>query len=99
MPELPEVELIKRQLEKYLIGHIISDVEIRYRKKFEGNTKDIIGGKIVGVRRFGKAQSIDLDNGFSIFVHIKLTGQLVYKGPNLKLIGKISEKIEGWFGW
>lgn len=94
MPELPEVELIKRQLEKYLVGHTISDVEVRYGKKFEGNPKDIIGGKVVKIRRFGKAQSIDLDNGFSILIHIKLTGQLIYRGPNLRRVVKISEKIK-----
>jgi len=95
MPELPEVESIKKQLEKYLIGHIVKDVEIRYGKKFEGNPKEIIGGKVIKVRRFGKAQSIDLDNDYSILIHIKLTGQLIYKGPNLKGRSRVSEKVKG----
>ena len=95
MPELPEVESIRKQLEKYLVGHVVKDVEIRYGKKFEGNPKDIVGGKVGGIRRFGKAQSIDLDNGFSILIHIKLTGQLIYKGPNLKGKGVLSEKVKG----
>jgi formamidopyrimidine-DNA glycosylase len=94
MPELPEVESIRKQLEKYLTGHRIKEVEIRYGKKFEGNSKDIIGGKIIRIRRFGKAQSIDLDNGYSILIHIKLTGQLIYKGPKLKGAGKLSEKVK-----
>jgi len=94
MPELPEVETIKKQLQKYLIGHKITDVEIRYGKKFEGDAKDLIGGKIVDVRRFGKAQSIDLNNGYSILIHIKMTGQLIYVGPNLKTKDKkLSSKI------
>lgn len=98
MPELPEVETVRLQLQKYLIGHKITDVDIRYGKKFEGNPKKIIGGKIVDVRRFGKAQSIDLDNGWSILVHIKLTGQLIYRGPKLKTREKLSEKITGGLG-
>jgi len=94
MPELPEVENIRRQLERYLVGHKIEEVEIRYGKKFEGNPQDIIGGKVKRIRRFGKAQSIDLDNGYSILIHIKLTGQLIYKGPRLKGAGKLSEKVK-----
>lgn len=95
MPELPEVESIRKQLVRYIVGHKIKDVEIRYGKKFEGNPKNIIGGKVMGIRRFGKAQSIDLDNGYSILIHIKLTGQLIYKGPNLKGRSRISEKVKG----
>lgn len=95
MPELPEVENIRIQLEKYLVGHKVKDVEIRYGKKFEGNPKDIIGGKVVKIRRFGKALSIDLDNGYSVLIHIKLTGQLIYRGPKLGDAGKLSEKIKG----
>lgn len=94
MPELPEVESIRKQLEKYLVGHRIKEVEVRYGKKFEGDPKDLVGGKVKKIRRFGKAQSIDLDNGYSILIHIKLTGQLIYKGPRLKNAGKLSEKVK-----
>jgi formamidopyrimidine-DNA glycosylase len=95
MPELPEVESIRKQLEKYLIGHKIGEVEIRYGKKFEGDPKDILGGKVLAIKRFGKALSIDLDNKYSVLVHIKLTGQLIYRGPKLKKVGKLSEKVKG----
>lgn len=95
MPELPEVESIRRQLQKYLVGHRIREVEIRYGKKFEGNSKSILGGKVLAIRRFGKAQSIDLDNGYSILIHIKLTGQLIYRGLKLKRTEKLSEKVKG----
>lgn len=95
MPELPEVETIKLQLRKYLIGHRIEKVEIRNPKIFSGNPKDITGVKIKDVRRFAKVLSIDLSNGFSIVIHIKLTGQLIYRGPNLKKIPSLSDKIVG----
>jgi formamidopyrimidine-DNA glycosylase len=98
MPELPEVETIRQQLKKYLTGHKITNVEIRYGKKFEGDPKLLIGGKIVDVRRFGKVQSIDLDNGYSLVIHIKMTGQLIYVGPNLKPIKDLSKKITGGIG-
>lgn len=99
MPELPEVELIKRQLNKFLVGHKIEKVEVRYKKCFAGNPEDIERGRVVGIRRFGKAQSIDLSNGYSIVVHIKLTGQLIYRGPNLSSRGGfLSPKILGGLG-
>lgn len=95
MPELPEVESIKIQLNKYIVGHTIKNVDIRYQKCFSGNPKDIIGGKVKKVRRFGKALVIDLDNGYSLVVHIKMTGQLIYRGPNLKNARTVSEKVKG----
>jgi len=79
VPELPEVETIRRGLEHYLVGHKIVDVEIRVPKLFEGNPKDVIDGKVKKVRRFGKGLVIDLSNGYSLAIHIKLTGQLIYR--------------------
>jgi formamidopyrimidine-DNA glycosylase len=98
MPELPEVESIRLQLKKYIVGHKITDVEIRYGKKFEGDKKKILGTRIQGIRRFAKALSIDLDNGYSVVIHIKLTGQLIYRGPNLKSKTDLSRKIIGGLG-
>ena len=54
MPELPEVETIKLQLNRFLVGHKITSVEVRNRKIFQGDEKRIIGAKVTGTRRFGK---------------------------------------------
>ena len=94
MPELPEVETIRRSLEKYLIGHEITAVEVHY-KNFEGEGKLLIGGKVNRIRRFGKVTVIDLDNGYSVVAHIKLTGQFIYRGPNLKGVPSLSKKVVG----
>lgn len=95
MPELPEVETIKRQLNNFLVGHKIIDVKINNQKIFSGDPKDIIGSKIEGVRRFAKVLCIDLSNDYSITSHIKLTGQYIYRGPNLKDPKSLSRKIVG----
>jgi len=79
MPELPEVETIRRGIEKYVVGHVIEDVEVRLKKQFSGRSDDVIGAKVVGVRRFGKGLVIDLDNGYSLAIHVKMTGQLMYR--------------------
>ncbi len=84
MPELPEVETIRKQLEKYLVGHRIENIEVRVAKIFPEGKKKLIGGKIKATRRFGKVLVVDLDNGYSFLVHLKLTGQLVYSNQKVK---------------
>ncbi len=80
MPELPEVETIRRGLEKYLVGRKIENVEVRLARIFQGDIKDITGAKFKDIKRFGKALVLDLNNGYSLAIHVKMTGQLVYKG-------------------
>jgi formamidopyrimidine-DNA glycosylase len=82
MPELPEVETIRRGLEKYVVGQQIADINILSSKQFFGDPKIVIGAEIIGVRRFGKGLIIDLSNDFSIAIHVKMTGNLFYDaGP------------------
>lgn len=98
MPELPEVESIKLQLEKYILGSTIQKIEVR-NKKYQIDPKNIIDQKIIGVRRFAKQLSIDLENNYSIMIHVKMTGQLIYKGS--KLSAKrytLSSKVLGGLG-
>jgi len=81
MPELPEVETIRTQLEKYLVGHKILGVEVSSLKTFPQDKEKLLGGRVKSVRRLGKVLIIDLDNGFSFLIHLKLTGQVVYSSP------------------
>ena len=78
MPELPEVETIKRKLSPNLIGKIISDVEILSPKNFVGNKKDVIGKKILSVDRYGKVLVIKLSNNKYLNAHFKLSGQILF---------------------
>ncbi len=95
MPELPEVESIRKQLERFLEGHRILSVEVRNRRIFQGNEKDIIGAKFTGFRRFGKVTVLDLSNKKSLMIHVKMTGQIIYKGPNLFPDRPLSNKVVG----
>jgi formamidopyrimidine-DNA glycosylase len=94
MPELPEVETIKLELQKRLIGHRIEDVKVLLPKIFEGNSKDIIGAKIVDLKRIGKGLIIELDNNFVLTVHLKMTGQLVFQDKTTEG-SKLSAKVGG----
>ena len=106
MPELPEVESIRIQLEKFLVGsprggalwgHIIKKLEIR-NPKYEIEKEKIENTKITGVRRFGKVLVIDLSSNYSIVTHVKMTGQFIYQGPNLLNVKSLSHKVVGGLG-
>ena len=85
MPELPEVETIKRELEKTVLGKKIIDVIINNpqvikepkKEDFVKGLKNII---IKNVLRKGKLLILELSSGKSLLIHLKLTGQLIYPG-------------------
>jgi formamidopyrimidine-DNA glycosylase len=54
MPELPEIETIKRYLEKDLIGRKIEEVKVLNKKSFIGDKKKILNSKILKIERKGK---------------------------------------------
>lgn len=94
MPELPEVETIKLGLQKLLVGHKIEDVEIRVPKIFQGDPKNVIGAKVVDIKRIGKGLIIELDNNYVLTVHLKMTGQLVFQDATTQN-SKLSAKVGG----
>lgn len=78
MPELPEVETIKRNLQPDVVGKTISNIKILSPKNFIGDKKKAIGRKIVSMERFGKVLVISLDNKKYLNVHFKLSGQMLF---------------------
>ena len=78
MPELPEVETIKRNLKPNVIGKTISGVEILSPKNFIGKKQDAIGKKIVDIQRYGKVLVLTLSNKKYLNVHFKLSGQMLF---------------------
>jgi len=104
MPELPEVETVRRGLSGLIIGRKIIDVEILNEKSFSfagyEPAKNVVGAKIIIVRRRGKVLIIDLDSGFSLVIHLKMTGQMVFRGdkewgaghPTDSLVGQLPDK-------
>ena len=85
MPELPEVETVKRELEKIVLGKKIISVIIKRSlvirepgpAKF---IKELTGKSIKKILRKGKLLILELSSGKSLTVHLKMTGQLVYPG-------------------
>jgi formamidopyrimidine-DNA glycosylase len=78
MPELPEVETIRRGLENNLVGKTFSNLEILSPKSFLDNPELVEGKKIISLSRIGKQISIHLSDNYLLLIHLKMTGQLIY---------------------
>jgi formamidopyrimidine-DNA glycosylase len=87
MPELPEVETIKRRLQELLPGKKISQVNIFKEKSFGGNIAMIINQEILKVSRKAKILRFHLPNNLNILTHLKMTGQLIYVDGNKRVGG------------
>lgn len=89
MPELPEVETVKVGLAKLLPGRMVLGVEHDWDKSFPNTEVDVqaflIGAKVIAVRRRAKVLMIDLDSSYSLIIHLKMTGQLVYVDDKSKV--------------
>ncbi len=105
MPELPEVETIKVGLSAILQGRQAKSVEHNWAKSFPNAPADVdkflVGSAVKNVRRRAKVLIIDLDTDYSLVIHLKMTGQLVFRSastnfgaghPNDSLIGKLPDK-------
>ncbi len=84
MPELPEVETVVRGLRRLIAGKNITKVSHDHAKSFPNSEAEVanfmIGANIRDVRRRAKVIMIDLDNDWSLVIHLKMTGQMVYRG-------------------
>jgi len=90
MPELPEVETIKRGLSQFIIKKKLVRTTILCDKSFIGTPTT---GKVKALRRFGKALIIDLDNDKSLMIHLRMTGQLIYDGKERYAAGHPSDNF------
>jgi formamidopyrimidine-DNA glycosylase len=83
MPELPEVETIRVGLAKLLPGKVIKDVAHDWPKSFPNAPVDVdkflIGTEVKLVRRRAKVLIIELSSEYSLVIHLKMTGQLVFR--------------------
>lgn len=101
MPELPEVETVRRGLEMLIVSKQVQTVSFDWPKSFPNSQTDVdeflVGAKITKVRRRAKVLIIELSSDYSLVVHLKMTGQLVFVNKNLidsrrNMVGENSEK-------
>lgn len=86
MPELPEVETVRRGLERWASGRTIAKVEVRHPRAVRRhlpNPEDFAGRlanrTILGARRRGKYLWLPLDDDAALIGHLGMSGQLLVR--------------------
>lgn len=100
MPELPEVETLKRELSKVLVGLKIKDGQILWPKTISPLSpadfiKQIKNKKIIGVNRRAKILFLNIEGPWSIAIHLKMTGQLIFVPPKTILGRPLKRTVLG----
>ena len=105
MPELPEVETVRRGLSELIIGKTIDGASNDTPKSFPNSEGDVsqflVGSVVTVIRRRAKVLMIDLSTDYSLVIHLKMTGQLVFVSqdtrfgaghPNDSLVNTLPDK-------
>ena len=83
MPELPEVETIRRGLNNQIAGLRIKSVQVKKARLVKGSVKKFIavltGNVFLEFNRRGKLLIAALKSGQFLLIHLKMTGQLIYQ--------------------
>ena len=84
MPELPEVETVRRGLERWAVGRTIAEVEVRgprTLRRYPGGAAEfsarLRGRRIEAACRRGKYLWLRLDDGVSLLAHLGMSGQFL----------------------
>jgi formamidopyrimidine-DNA glycosylase len=98
MPELPEVETVRRGLERFVVGRVISAVEVCHpravRRHLPGAadfTAALLGRRVVAACRRGKYLWLPLDSADALIAHLGMSGQFLMldssqpDGPHLRV--------------
>ena len=83
MPELPEVEVVRRSLNDFISGSIINKVRIfdkNLRYRISNKLKQTIENKkIISIMRRGKFILIEIQGNSIIIIHLGMTGKILLK--------------------
>ena len=86
LPELPEVETVRKGLEPYMTGHMITQADIRregLRWPFPDNMATrLIGKRVERLRRRSKYILCDLDSGETLLIHLGMSGRMIISAPD-----------------
>ncbi|MEV4556435.1 bifunctional DNA-formamidopyrimidine glycosylase/DNA-(apurinic or apyrimidinic site) lyase [Kitasatospora sp. NPDC049285] len=91
MPELPEVEVVRRGLARWAAGRRVSDIEVlhpRAVRRQPGGAEEftaLLRGRTLGEpQRRGKYLWVPLDDGLALLGHLGMSGQLLVQEPSLE---------------
>ncbi|MBI3689096.1 MAG: bifunctional DNA-formamidopyrimidine glycosylase/DNA-(apurinic or apyrimidinic site) lyase [Actinobacteria bacterium] len=88
MPELPEVEVVRQGVDRWVTGRTVAEVEVRHPRairRHAGGAEDfaavLVGRTVTAVRRRGKYLWLPLDSGDALVGHLGMSGQLLVVSP------------------
>ncbi len=107
MPELPEVEQVRKTLRKHIVDRTITQVVVGLERLIKIPTaaefvQQVEGRTIVDIARKGKYLSLVLDNGSKILLHLRMTGALIaaprgQEPPYAKIQFVLNGEEDLWF--
>lgn len=108
MPELPEVETVRRGLHEHLVGHRITRVEVGRERVVRRTSREALidglsGTTVVAAERRGKYLLLPLDSGFSMMIHLRMSGQVLLaeagadRPPHTHVVMHLDNGREAWF--
>jgi formamidopyrimidine-DNA glycosylase len=82
MPELPEVETVRRGIERRAVGRVVERVEVFRERTVRRQGREAIidgltGVRILAARRRGKYLLCDLDSGGVLMMHLRMSGRVL----------------------
>ncbi|MCR5177238.1 MAG: bifunctional DNA-formamidopyrimidine glycosylase/DNA-(apurinic or apyrimidinic site) lyase [Anaerovibrio sp.] len=94
MPEMPELEIIRRSLEPNIKGKRIMNVQLLLKRQIKWPSPEdfiarLAGHVITGLDRRGKYLLLQMDNNVSLVFHLRMTGQACYFPPGVEPVGHV----------
>jgi formamidopyrimidine-DNA glycosylase len=86
MPELPEVEWLRKSLERSLVGRRFVQVNVSLPKLFVGldglTTEDLVGRRVEALRRRAKFLIFELSEALALVAHLRMSGQMIHRAAD-----------------
>ena len=108
MPELPEVETVRRGLQRHLVGRRIETVEVGRERTVRRTSREaLIAGLsdtvVERADRRGKYLVLPLDSGDALMIHLRMSGQVLLadggsiRPPHTHVVMHLDDGHEAWF--
>ncbi len=108
MPELPEVETVRRGLERFAVGRRIDGVEVGRERTVRRTSREAVihglsGTTILAANRRGKYLLLPLDSGDEVMIHLRMSGQVLVaaagaeRPPHTHVVMHLDDGNELWF--
>ncbi len=108
MPELPEVETVRRGLQRHVVGRLIDAVEVGRDRVVRRTSREALidglsGAVVERADRRGKYLLLPLDSGESAMIHLRMSGQVLVaaagaaRPPHTHVVLTLDDGRELWF--